>query len=317
MKRIALLFSSLLLLPACAQQESSSKDSFVKDTYIHQYGVTVSKAQWEERGRNGVIVSTDRAGVTSSRNFREGILEGDSTYTFPHSEVVQRVEHYRGGERVKTTANYPNGMPQREEELLGSGVSKRMVWYESGTPASIEEYDNGKLVKGEYRSINNEEVSRVTEERGKRTRFDSYGELIAVDEIREGAMVSSTEYYSNGTPKAHIPYVNDQVHGQKRTFYQGGEPKSTETWTRGERTGVTVVFQNGEKAAEVPYKNGRKHGVEKRYRDGSILAEEITWVQNRRHGPTKVHVASTDRTDWYHQGKLVSQNQYNSLNNKG
>lgn len=318
MRTIAAFLSLAFALSSCASTVDnigeSSREGFSKETYIHQYGVTISKKEWEQRGSNGTVVSTERSGVTVSRNYRGGILEGATTYTFPHSEVVQKVELYESGKLLTKTSNYPNGMPRQEEESLKSGLIKRTCWYESGTPAAIEEFDGALLVSGEYRSINNELVSTINGSMGKRTRWDSYGELIAVDEVRGGVQASSTEFYSGGSPKAIIPYADGFIHGQKKTFYQGGEPKTIETWVKGERTGITVVFQNGEKIAEVPYKNGKKHGIEKRFREGNFLAEEITWVQNRRHGPTRVHIATSDRTDWYHQGRLVTQTQYQDLN---
>lgn len=316
MNRTYIIAALALLAVGCSKQDSF-QDSFVKETYIHQYGVTVSKREWKDRGSSGVIISTNRDGITSSRSFRNGILHGDTTISFPHSDVTEKTESYNNGKLVKLTLHYRNGMPRQEDVLLGEQEKTRTTWYETGAPASVEQHVGEQLVAGEYLNLQNEVVSKVIDGEGKRTRWDSYGELIAVDQIDNGLMVASTEFHHNGTPKAIIPFVNGKIHGQKRTFFPAGEPKTVETWVHGQRTGTTVVFQNGEKESEVPYVKGKKHGVEKRFGSDNTVAEEITWSMDKRHGPTRVFVDRSRKTDWYFQGRLVSKAAYDDLSGPG
>ena len=314
MKRFVFVLPLALALSGCGREEFH--DDFVKESYIHQYGVTISKSEWESRGSSGAVISTDKTGITSTKNFKHGVLEGESTFSFPHTDVIARREFYNGGQIVKLTENFRNGMPKIEREALGDGRSVVTTWYETGIPASVEHLDNGQLIKGEYYNIQHELQSKVDGGEGQRHRFDAFGALIAMDTFSEGQRTASIEYHPNGAPKAITPYANGKISGQRKTFFPGGEPKAIEQWIEGQQAGITITFQNGEKQSEVPYQNSRKHGVEKRFRDNDLVAEEVTWVHGKRHGPTRIYVGSSRKTDWYFQDRLVTKAAYQELNGR-
>ncbi|HEY4831743.1 MAG TPA: hypothetical protein VIH61_04195, partial [Waddliaceae bacterium] len=64
----------------------------------------------------------------------------------------------------------------------------------------------------------------------------------------------------------------------------------------------------------VPYVRGRKNGIEYRYRDGTLLAEEVCWKDNILHGRRKIYVGGEAKTEWYHEGAMVSRTAFERMN---
>ncbi len=286
----------------------------VKETYIHKYGVPVSAADWEKQGKDGQVIQLQKDGVTAVHTYDKGILHGESTWSFPNSQTVQRVEIYENGVLVGKRDHYTSGTPQQEEHFAGRFVTKRMRWYEDGTPAATENFQNGLMLSAEYRTPLNVVESRIQDGNGTRYCRNNDGEMMAKDLFENGQLTERMHFFPNGDPSDITPYVNGQVHGKRLTFLRGGLPKSVETWNQGQQEGITVVYQNGEKSAEVPYVNGKKNGIELRYRDGSMMVEEITWIDNEQHGPHRIFVDGSTKVEWYHQGEVVSRPTFERLN---
>ena len=268
----------------------------------------------KDKGKNGQIISTRADGVVVTQSYSGGILHGETSYTFPNSSTVAKIERYNGGRLEEETWQYTSGIPVRKDTRHDDGHLTRTTWYETGTPRSQESFLGKSLLSGNYYGQTNELESQVTEGYGQRTRWDGYGQLVSKEEIQNGYIVNSTEYHPTGTPKAIIPFENGQIHGTKRTFLPGGEPATTEEWACGQQHGVTTTFLNGLKASEAIYVQGEKHGVEQLFRDGNELVEEIAWNHNAKHGPTKNHLGDETQVSWFHQGRHVSQNTYEDLN---
>lgn len=317
MKRSALplhLALTLALVGCQSKYVDSSDPDVVGQQYIHQYGVTVSKDDWDARGRNGEIVSTRKDGVKLVKNYSAGVLDGESSYSFPNSHITQKIETYEQGTLVKTVENYASGLPKKEEEQTGANTKMVTCWYESGTPALVEEYEGNLLITGKYFTTKNEKESEVIAGNGMRTEYDGYGQRLWTDTIESGVMTSRMVLHPNGAPKEIVPYQNGVVSGAKKTYFAGGEPATLEQWVNGKQHGVTIEYRNGEKVAEVPYVRGKRHGIEKRYRAGSSVEQEIAWKDDQMHGPSRSYVGQDTRTDWYHEGRAVSKATFDQLN---
>ena len=306
------LFIIPLALGSCNGYQNDGP--VVDETYVHRYGMEVPQENWRTTsGESGQVISTLKNGVVVNKTYDSGVLHGPSTYTFPHSDAVQRVEHYNQGNVEKETIHYFSGAPYQEKQYNGDDHIMTN-WYETGAPQSREEYQNGRLVKGEYYNPEHQLESSVENGSGTRTRRDSYGLILSIDTISNGQLSLRTTYHPNGTPKEITPFVNNLPEGEKKTFLPAGEPYTIETWAAGKQQGITVVFLHGEKVAEVPYKDGQKNGVEQRFRDGQIVVEEISWVNGQKHGPTKIYLGSTPTIDWYFKDQKVSQSNYDMMN---
>ncbi|MCH9609663.1 MAG: hypothetical protein S4CHLAM45_00520 [Chlamydiales bacterium] len=312
MTKYLLLIAALVATVGC---RNHYQGEVVKETYEHKYGVPVSAADWEKQGQDGKVIQLRKDGVTVTHSYDHGVLNGVSSWTFSNSTTIQREEDYDQGKMVARREHYISGIPSREICYDQDGAAtRRMRWYEDGTPAAIESYEQHLLTTGEYRTPLNLIGSKVSEGEGKRLMWDNEGQLIAEDKIVDGKLTERVEYYANGDPSVITPYVNDEIHGERLTFQKGGLPNTCEKWVCGKQEGATLVYLNGEKFAEVPYKDGAKHGIELRFRDGSLVVEEINWVNNLQHGSHKLFIDGSTKTEWYHHGSVVSRPTYERLN---
>lgn len=306
--------TAALVLSGCAAQRETMPYEVAEQTYVHKYGTTVPSHDWVSRGEHGKIISKLNNGVTVTNSYASGVLDGDSLYTFPYSEVVEHVETYVQGTLVKNATFYPHGAPY-EETIYNPDYSRNfIVWYENGSPKGTESYDQtGLLVNAEYFDPNHKKDSWVSNGEGSRIVRDQYGQILSKDTINDGLMTLRTTFHQNGIPKGFFPFRGGAIEGELKTFLPGGEPSSVEQWVGGKQNGLTVVFQNGEKYAEILYVDGVKTGVERHFRDGEVVVEEITWAADRKHGPSTKYIGTTTKTDWYFQGKPVSKGNFESM----
>src|SRR5262249_13353097 len=109
------LLIALLATVACARTTCET-DQVVCEQYIHKYGVEVECKDWNTRGKDGKVVSTMSSGVTVCKSYVAGELDGETTYTYPHSNVVKRSELYAKGTLVKELEFNSYGIPAKEIE---------------------------------------------------------------------------------------------------------------------------------------------------------------------------------------------------------
>lgn len=283
-----------------------------EQTYVHKYGLEVEPDYWCESGQNGCIITKMRDGVTVTQTFANGMLNGDASYTFPHQTQVQRREFYENDNLIKQTIYLPSGVPLESTEYDSPTIWTTTVWYENGHPKAIEKFDRNLLVTGKYYNMQNQKDSWVYNGMGERMSRDSEGHLISLDTFRGGELVEKTFFHPNMCPKEIISFACGKVHGERKTYYPGGDPMAFEVWTEGKKNGTTIIFQNGEKYAEVPFLDGKKNGVERRFRDGSVVTQEITWYEDKMHGPTYTYVGDAIQSDWFYNGRLTSRSNFES-----
>lgn len=310
LKRMVLLSISFSVISCSRSYEYCGP--IVNETYKHRYGMEVPEEHWVASGEHGQVITTLKNGIVVTKTYNNGILDGLTTYSFPHSQNIEREETYANGTLEKVIKNYVSGHPY--QEIVYSNQNRTVTsWYENGSPKSQEEYTQNFLANGEYFSPEHAVESKVENGSGTIIQRDCYGLTLFTDTITNGQLSLRTSYHSNGSLKEITPYINQLVEGERKTFLPAGEPNSIETWVAGQQNGVTVMFQNGEKISEVPYKYGLKHGVEKRYRNGETLVEEATWEEGMKHGPSKCYLAGIVTTDWYFQNKKMEKSKYDFM----
>lgn len=315
MKKIALVvIAGSLVLGGCARRLHNPHE-VLDQTYIHPYGVPVEENNWQSQGSSGQVVSTLKSGVVVTKTFSGGILEGETSYTFPHSELIEKREIYSNNVIQKETNFHRNGTPSYQIEYTSPGTQKILTWYDNGATQCSEILENGLIAQGEYFDLTHRLDSRIDNANGFRTRRDAFGNREGVDSVVNGEMILTKTFHQNGTVKEEIPYVKGRVEGQLKTYLPDGVPVSLETWVNGQKTGTTRLFENGEIVADVPYMNGSKEGIEKRYRNGKIVVAEISWVENNLHGPYVSYVGEVTKTDYFYQGNSVSRSVYDKMTN--
>ena len=308
-----------ILTTACGGRSvCCNNGEVVGQTFVHKYGVAVPSNYWTSAGESGVVVSTMADGVVVSRSYSAGTLDGETTYTYPHSSQVQKSETYDWGTLAREAEFYFDGTPKRETKYNTpeEGMKTISTWYLSGTPRSIERYQDDRLTSGESFTPLNQPDGVIINGQGSRLNRDDYGQLLSTDTIENGQMVLRQTYYPNGSPKETIPYNNGLVEGVKKTFLPGGEPDTVEQWAAGQQHGTTTVYQHGDKFAEVPYTNGDKNGVECRYRDGNVKVQEISWSAGQMHGPMNTYVGEVTKTEWYFKGKPTTKADFDFRTNR-
>lgn len=317
-----LLISSIALasltLVGCHRNNNYWDSSYevVNETYVHKYGVEVPAEEWSDRGEHGQVISNLKNGVVVKKTYDWGKLNGETSYSFPHSDITERVEVYTNDQLVKEITFYMSGARKSEKEYYGPNSWKITTWYENAIPKTIESYNNSNLANGEYYNPKNQMEGRVDQGSGTRVVRDEYGVLDHYENYENGRMVSQMTVHADGLPKDVTPYNNGIVDGEKKTYYPGGEPQAIEQWSSGNQHGTTTTFKNGEKYSEVPYNYGLKNGVEKRYKDGQTVTEEVSWLNDQRHGPSVAYIGNTVQTTWYFQGQEVTKNRYDFLNSR-
>jgi antitoxin component YwqK of YwqJK toxin-antitoxin module len=308
MKKIYLIISTittLTVLTAC-NPSVNRRSPVIDQTYVHRYGIEVPPDQWTEGGRTGQVVSTLKTGVIVTNNYSDGILNGDTVYTFPHSDSIQKIETYENGQLVKEIHHSVTGTPMKET-IHNMGNKKIItIWYDDGTPQAKEVYENNVLTQGEYYDNQHQLEARIENGQGNRINRDLYGILESNDTVVNGQMTLRTTYHPNGHPKEVTPYSYGSINGERRTFLPAGEPNTIEQWSMGVQQGNTVVYKNGEKYADITYSGGKKNGLERRYKNGDTVVEEITWVADQRQGPSYTYINDNTKTEWYHGGRIVT-----------
>lgn len=312
MKQIASSILLLLVMTGCKNR--IQQNEIVKETYIHRYGVPISKSDWLSQGKEGQTVSLRADGTTVTTSYLSGIMHGPTTYSFPHTSTIQMVENYSQGELISKKEHFASGMPMKEEVFENGELVHFALWYEDGTPKVTEDYSGDFLVSGEYRNPLNVLEGKVQNGEGIRIWRSNDGTLLLKDQVSSGYMTERTAYFANGEPSTITHFEKNQIHGIRRSFSPGGVPLAMEEWVHGNQEGLTSIYQNGEKFAQIPYKNGKKEGIERRYRDGSILAEEICWKEDLQHGHHKLFIDGETKAEWYHQGHPVSQATFERMN---
>ncbi len=114
-------------------------------------------------------------------SYAKGILHGETTYSFPNSSTIHKIETYEYGQLVAKRENYTSGVPMKEEIYNQKEQVQLNQWYEDGTPAASETYQNTILMAGEYRTRLNAVEAEVREGNGSRICRSRRGELLSKD----------------------------------------------------------------------------------------------------------------------------------------
>lgn len=303
-----------IVFSGCACR-TSDQEEVIDQSYIHRYGVPVEASEWSAHGQTGQVVTTMKSGIVVAKSYSGGDLDGDTSYTYPHSDLVERTESYELGKLKKETYFYRNAATSQQVVYESPRVKLVYEWYDNGAPRSIETFQDGLLAKGDYYNLDHQLDSKVENTNGFRTKRDAFGILIGVDNVANGNVTLSKSFHPNGSVKQEIPQENGKIQGTIKNYLPDGVPSSIENWVAGERTGPTKLFENGELVAEVPYKRGVKDGIEKRYRNGKVLVEQISWINDVRSGPSTTYIGDVTKTDYFYQGNLVSKSAFDKLTN--
>lgn len=311
MKRKILLSTALAIFTACTTHDSA--DQIVSQTFVHKYGFETTAKDWEAREQDGQVVSVLKNGVKVTKSFENGILHGLTTYTFPHSLIVEKQQLFDEGVLLKEQINDALGMPIREEVYEFGNRTIVTLWDDKGVPLSIEEYDDELLMEAKYYTSEHELDASVACGNGERVKRDRTGLLISRDGIRNGVMVTRTTFHPNGNTHTISQYDNYQLHGKQLKFTASGKPLMELNWCNNVLNGDKIVYRNGKKIAVIPYVLGKKEGTELHYDDLGFLTAEIQWRNDKKHGLTQMHTEDSTDSEWFFNGQTVNAERFKML----
>lgn len=313
--KYVLLAASAVLFSAC-QNSDDSMNQVVSQKYVHKYGFDVTEDEWEERSQEGQVITLLSSGVKITRSYENGQLHGPTTYTFPHSHMIEKVMMYDAGTLLKETQSDTSGTPLKEEIFEFDDRTIVTTWDEKGVPLSIEEYDNEQLMEGKYYTPDHVLEATVEVGFGERIKRDRTGSLLSRDIIEDGLTVQRINYHPNGQIHTISHYHDYQLHGEQLKFTASGKPLMKLNWNHGVLDGLKTVYRNGSEIAKIPYNNGLKHGIEYHYDDLGHLTAEIEWKNDKKHGSSKFYTEDTAETEWFFKGKTVSAQKFDMLDTR-
>jgi len=306
MRKLYLLLSisSVLLFFSCQKNDDSKE--IISQRFIHKYGLDLSEKEWDKREKDGQIITVLDNGVTVTNTYASGILHGNSTFTYPDSDIIERLLVYDEGSAIKKVIYDEAGIPVMEEVYDLENRKTITRWNREGVPLSVEEYDSDVLIRGEYFDKNNECETSITLGSGYRTRRDRNNILLSKDTFQDGELIHRTTYHSSETIQSENPYKNYLLHGNQITYSESGKPLMEATWEDGILNGMKYIYTNGQKTIEIPYITGKKHGLERHFDANSNLIAEIPWDNDVRHGSSRYFGEEDTKIDWFYKGKAVS-----------
>jgi antitoxin component YwqK of YwqJK toxin-antitoxin module len=97
-------------------------------------------------------------------------------------------------------------------------------------------------------------------------------------------------------------YLNDQLHGTRRLFYEDGSVRIEETYDKGDFHGAyRDYYPDGVLDSEGEYVRNEMVGLWRRHYPNGQLMEEVTFVGNLENGPFR---------EWYENGALKATGAY-------
>lgn len=307
------IFAMFIAIVSCQDDKNSN---VVSQKYVHKYGFDMTKDEWQNRTKEGTIITVLNNGITITNTYNNGTLHGPTTYTFPNSKLIEKIYIYDNGTLVKQIDHDSKGLPYKEEAFEPNNKKIITLWDSLGVPISIEQYENNSLVDGKYFKPDNEIEASIDNSSGIRIKRDRNGELLYKDKIENGILMSRVTFHSNGQIKSKMNFKNYELDGEQITYSPKGEILMTMTWKTGKLDGLKSVFRNNNKIAEIPYLYGNKHGVERHYNNNGELTMETHWENNKRHGSHRVYGENDTEIKWFYKGKAVSLKKFEEFSNR-
>lgn len=307
----SLSYAFLCWLPLVCGGCQKNSQEVVKTSYFHQYGPEVKSDDWKEQGCTGEVVELMGDGIEVRKSYEDDLLNGMSTWSFPHSKIVERFEEYEKGKKIAFGWNYPSGSPEWQDELLPDGKRVVRSWYEDGSPRFVEEVVDGHVAEGQYFTDFGDVEAIIIDGNGMKIERTPQGVLVARERYVDKDPIVREIFYPNGLVKEVISYRSSKKDGLRKCFDDAGRPLLIESWKNDSLDGLTTNFKEGIKIHQVSYKNGKKNGVELLYdADSGVVVEEISWSDDVKHGPFKVKTGTDVLTTWYLKGVKVTEEQF-------
>lgn len=109
------------------------------------------------------------------------------------------------------------------------------------------------------------------------------------------------EYYDNGAIHFEYSYLDGQLHGTTKEYYETSEPKAEIVYDRGKQVSARYFLRNGKLEREIRYVAGKKNETQMEYYNTGELFRERKFVNGKLEGLEK---------EYYQNGKLKAERNY-------
>lgn len=151
--------------------------------------------EWREGTSSGQVRLLDEQGALSHSYYvKKGVKQGEEIEYFPGTTQPKLLLTWYGGTLhgpMKTW--YPDGTLESQREMSANKKNGILTaWYQNGTLMLVEEYDNDKLIKGEYYRMGEKQaISKVEKGKGVATLFSPQGTPLQKVSYQEGLPTTS------------------------------------------------------------------------------------------------------------------------------
>lgn len=246
----------------------------------------------------------DESGKLLSEMFyKKGLLDGDAIYYYPNGKVKKVIPYSQNEVTGDLVEYYEDGKLHYKTHFKGGKLDgASLILWEDEKLASVEEYKDDLLLKGQYFNKKGEIVGEVTDGKGKKACFEN-GYIAKIMEYRNGVAEGRVEELSsngelktryflkggekNGEESEYYPLCDEKeqikklsfnwdsgiINGLVKTFYPNGKLESQKEIKKNKRDGISCAW----------YKNGRVMFVEE-YEDDLLVNGK--YYKNSNNEPT-------------------------------
>jgi antitoxin component YwqK of YwqJK toxin-antitoxin module len=217
-------------------------------------------------------------------SYYKGQLHGPSIYYHLNGKIEKTLHYDYDALSGETTCFYPDGsMRMKQQFVSGKPHGHSLGYFKGEAPSFIEEYNNGLLETGIYYNKNGTIISQIANGFGQKAFYEG-GSLFCLCEYQNGIQQGKVDtFYKNGDLASTYCIKDHKKHGEEITYYSISEtksktpkPKLSIQWVDDQVQGIVKTwYQSGTLESQREMLQNCKNGhLISWYQDGSILCME-------------------------------------------
>lgn len=215
----------------------------------------------------------DQGNIAALIDYEKGVLEGRSQYFYSSGQIQKDLIFSKGKLEGEALEYWPNGQLKcKTAYKKGIKEGKCLGFFANGTPASIEDFNDGRVKDASYFDWGGTLVSKIEKGGGFQTLFND--KEIHLIEFRIGVPEGKIEIFThakelqkqffmkNGkkqgeelhyylpsetsveelAPKMSITWHDGMIHGSVKTWYENGQIRSQRQYVRNTLSGPCLAW---------------------------------------------------------------------------
>jgi len=160
----------------CTVQNGSGKRALFSDS-----GVSEIQEYKAGKPEGEVVLFDDKGTIQRLLHVTDGQKHGEEILYWPQTQNPKlSIEWYQGKIQGLVKTWYPEGSQESQREMNNNAKQGMLMsWYRNGELMLIEEYENDRLVRGDYlKKSNTTPVSKIVDGKGTATFYDADGTFL-------------------------------------------------------------------------------------------------------------------------------------------